>query len=124
MIEKRMGQLEQAAASYERAIELGERRYVVFEQLIGLLDKLNRSVDVERYVTRLESYVPLSQGLAEIAANQHLRQDRPELAVQIARKAAEIRPSDALTHLWLGRRKQPGGGEGSSGLQFDIIEAH
>jgi hypothetical protein len=30
---------------------------------------------------------------------------------------------DGSTHLWIGRRKQPGRGEGSSGLQFDTLEA-
>src|SRR5207247_8651890 len=30
MVEQRMGRLEQAAASYERAVQLGERRYVIF----------------------------------------------------------------------------------------------
>jgi hypothetical protein len=29
---------------------------------------------------------------------------------------------DGSTHLWIGRRKQPGRGEGSSGLRFDSVE--
>lgn len=103
MIEQRMGKLEQAAASYERAVQLGERSYDVFEQLIALLDKLNRSADAETYLGRMEGYMPHSQRLTEIAANQHLRHDRPEQALEIARKSVQARPEDALAHLWLGR---------------------
>ena len=60
-----------------------------------------------------------------------------ESALQAARRAAEEVPracaritrawqlarwTDGSTHLWIGRRKQPGRGEGSSGLRFDVIE--
>lgn len=40
---------------------------------------------------------------------------RVTLAYQYARWV------DGSTHLWVGRRKQPGRGEGSSGLRFDIV---
>jgi tetratricopeptide (TPR) repeat protein len=103
MIEQRMGKLEQAVVAYERAIQRGERRYSVFEQIITLLDQLNRPLDVERYLSRLEGFMPYSQPLTEIAARGELRQERPEQAIEIARNATQKRPDDALAHLWYGR---------------------
>ena len=48
---------------------------------------------------------------------------------EVAREGARVtrayqyaRWVDGSTHLWIGRRKQPGRGEGSSGLRFDIVE--
>ena len=102
-IEQRMERIEAAAAAYEQAVALGERRYAVFEQLIACLDKLNRVADVEKYLARLESYLPTSQRLTEIASNRQLDSDRPERAVEIARRAVEQRPTDLRAKLWLGR---------------------
>lgn len=43
--------------------------------------------------------------------------------VRITRTYQYARWSDGSTQLWVGRRKQPGRGEGSSGLQFDVLDA-
>jgi tetratricopeptide (TPR) repeat protein len=102
-IEQKMERLEAAVAAYEQAIALGERRYSVFEQLVSCLDRLNRPGDVEKYLARLESYLPASQRLTEIAAGRHLERDRPERAIEIARRAANERPQDLQAQLWLGR---------------------
>jgi tetratricopeptide (TPR) repeat protein len=103
MIEQRLGHKEQAVSAYEKAVQLGERRVVVFEQLIALLDALKRSAEVDRYLARLETDVPLSQRLAEIAMANQIRRDRPEQAVEIARLRAKQRPDDPLAQLWLSR---------------------
>jgi cellulose synthase operon protein C len=103
MVEQRLGRREQAVAAYERAVQLGERRVIVFEQLISLLDALKRSTDVDRYLARLESDLPLSQRLAEIAMANQIRRDRPEQAIEIARMRARQRPDDPLAQLWLSR---------------------
>jgi tetratricopeptide (TPR) repeat protein len=103
MIEQRLGRLEAAAQAYEQAIELGERRMLVFEQLIGLLDQLNRPVDCEKYLSRLAVQVPLSQRLTELAGMHQVRTERPEEAVAIARQRVDRQPGDALARIWLGR---------------------
>ncbi len=103
MIEHRMGQLDKAVMDYEAAVRLGERRTLVFEQLIALLDHLQRPADVERYLARLEADVPLSQRLAEMATVQELRHEQPERGLEIARKNAAQRPNDPQAHLWLAR---------------------
>jgi hypothetical protein len=46
----------------------------------------------------------------------------PREGARVTRSFQYARWSDGSTHLWIGRRKQPGRGEGSSGLRFDIVE--
>ena len=47
----------------------------------------------------------------------------PREGARVTRSFQYTRWIDGSTHLWIGRRKQPGRGEGSSGLQFDILTA-
>ncbi len=46
----------------------------------------------------------------------------PREGVRVTRHYQITRWHDGSTHLWIGRRKKVGTGEGSSGLQFDILE--
>jgi hypothetical protein len=46
----------------------------------------------------------------------------PRDGVNVTRSWQLARDPFGRTHLWLGRRKGPGRGEGSSGLRFDIVE--
>jgi hypothetical protein len=46
----------------------------------------------------------------------------PREGVRVTRAYQYARWIDGSTHLWVGRRKQPGRGEGSSGLRFDTLE--
>jgi hypothetical protein len=46
----------------------------------------------------------------------------PRSGARITRAWQLARWIDGSTHLWIGRRKQPGRGEGSSGLRFDVLE--
>jgi hypothetical protein len=46
----------------------------------------------------------------------------PREGVRVTRSYQLARWQDGSTHLWLGRRKEVGRGEGSSGLRFDTIE--
>jgi hypothetical protein len=45
----------------------------------------------------------------------------PREGARVSRTYQYARWIDGSTHLWIGRRKQPGRGEGSSGLQFDVV---
>lgn len=47
----------------------------------------------------------------------------PREGVRVTRTYQYARWIDGSTHLWIGRRKQPGRGEGSSGLRFDLAQA-
>jgi len=46
----------------------------------------------------------------------------PREGARVIRTYQYARWIDGTTHLWIGRRKGPGRGEGSSGLQFDVVE--
>jgi hypothetical protein len=46
----------------------------------------------------------------------------PRAGTRITRAYQYARWSDGTAHVWVGRRKQPGRGEGWSGLRFDVIE--
>ncbi|MCS6290499.1 MAG: hypothetical protein H8K10_16205 [Nitrospira sp.] len=47
----------------------------------------------------------------------------PREGARVTRTYQYARWIDGTTHLWIGRRKNPGRGEGSSGLQFDSIQS-
>jgi hypothetical protein len=46
----------------------------------------------------------------------------PRAGARVTRAYQYARWIDGTTHLWVGRRKQPGRGEGSSGLRFDVVK--
>lgn len=46
----------------------------------------------------------------------------PREGARVTRTYQYARWIDGTTHLWIGRRKSPGRGEGASGLQFDVAE--
>jgi hypothetical protein len=60
----------------------------------------------------LEPSVPLSLFEEEV----------PRAGARVTRAWQYARWSDGTTHLWIGRRKGPGRGEGWSGLRFDAVE--
>ena len=103
LVELRLGQQTEAAADLERAVNLGERRLLVYEQLIALLESQQRWSDAEQYLSRLAADLPKSQGLSEAAANYELHRNQPEEAVKIARQSLAQRPDDPRAHLWLAR---------------------
>ncbi|MEP6889863.1 MAG: hypothetical protein ABI955_04105 [Nitrospirota bacterium] len=47
----------------------------------------------------------------------------PREGVRVTRAYQYARWIDGSTYLWIGRRKQPGRGEGSSGLRFDVAQS-
>src|SRR3954469_12318225 len=48
--------------------------------------------------------------------------DVPHESVRVTRARRLARSPDGGTHLWASRRESVGGGEGSSGLRFDVVE--
>jgi len=47
----------------------------------------------------------------------------PREGIRVTRSYQLTRWHDGSTHLWIGRRKRVGSGEGSSGLRFDTLES-
>jgi tetratricopeptide (TPR) repeat protein len=94
---------EKAILAYERAIALGDQRLAVYERLISLLERNNRSADAEKYLSRLDSSVSLSQDLTVFESTLELRRNQLDEAVEVARNGVRQRPQDAAAHTWLGR---------------------
>jgi Flp pilus assembly protein TadD len=103
MVALQLGRVEDAVNEFERAIDLGDRRVVVYEQLISLLDRLGRTAEIENRLAELEAVLPSTQRLAELGSVKELQNERPDRAVAIAREGVVRRPKDPLAHLWLGR---------------------
>jgi len=47
----------------------------------------------------------------------------PREGIRVTRHYQFARWHDGTSHLWIGRRKGVGSGEGSSGLRFDTLES-
>jgi len=64
------------------------------------------------------------KGIILEPSHELLLQDEevPREGARVTRSYQYARWTDGSTHLWVGRRKQPGRGEGSSGLRFDVAE--
>jgi hypothetical protein len=56
------------------------------------------------------------------AALAIFEEEIPREGIRVSRHYQLARWQDGSTHLWIGRRKQVGSGEGSSGLKFDTLE--
>lgn len=103
LVDQRQGRFDAAIMAFEQAIELGEQRVAIYEQLISLLEKVNRSADAEKYLSRLKSHVPFSQDLTVFESSVEIRRNQPEQALEVAQRGVERRPNDPAAHLWLGR---------------------
>lgn len=70
--------------------------------------------------------LPLGMVLANFLKDAVLRlheEEIPREGIHIARSYQYARWVDGSMHLWIGRRKRPGRGEASSGLQFDVAKS-
>lgn len=58
-----------------------------------------------------------------LGTNQYriFEEEVPREGVRVSRIVARSRWTDGSTHVWIARRKEPGRGEGSSGLRFDLV---
>jgi hypothetical protein len=54
---------------------------------------------------------------------QIFEEEIPREGIRVMRHYQLTRWHDGSTHLWIGRRKKVGSGEGSSGLRFDVLES-
>lgn len=102
-VAQRRNDLEEAAAQYGHAVELGARQLPVFENLIAVLERLERYTEAQRYLQQLESQVPLNQNLTVLQGTVEMRLDQPERALAMARQAVEKRPNEIEARLWLAR---------------------
>lgn len=109
IIHQRQGATNEAIASYQQAISLGESRLFVFEQLLNLLAQANRTAEGEKYLARLKSpfasrsHIAGSQDLTVFESTVDLRKNQLTDAIEVARQGVDRRPDDANAHLWLAK---------------------
>jgi hypothetical protein len=62
--------------------------------------------------------------LGRLIVSGHILMDEevPREGARVTRNYEYARWTDGSSHLWVGRCKEPGRGEGSSGLRFDVLE--
>lgn len=73
--------------------------------------------------THPQSNVPLGRILESYDQQTLIREEEiPRAGARVTRAYRYSRWVDGSTHLWVGRRKRTGRGEGSSGLRWDIAE--
>lgn len=69
----------------------------------------------------LEQVTPAGQVLRLAEPRLVQEEEVPREGIRVRRAWQHARGADGATHVWLGRRKTPSGGEGSSGLVFDQV---
>jgi tetratricopeptide (TPR) repeat protein len=102
-IAQKRGQTERAIEAYRGAIQLGETRTFVREQLAVLLFTTGAIDELQEFLTELGDAVNRSQRLANIAISTRIRNGNSTDALQLARQQVERRPIDALSHVALGQ---------------------
>jgi hypothetical protein len=92
--------------------------------LQGTSIRLKRGVLPKREIDGIEGMLEPQGRVLEPGHDLLLHDEEvPREGARVTRSYQYARWIDGSTHLWIGRRKQPGRGEGSSGLQFDTLEA-
>src|SRR5262245_23731485 len=85
-------------------------------ELAGLLaDGPVRSATPARPIGRLLNPQPARPGAYRVR-----EEEVPRTGVRVLRLPYSSRWTNGATHLWWARRRSAGGGEGSSGLRFDV----
>jgi hypothetical protein len=106
------GQLE-----YQLASEVPDQWFPLFPVKVGQRSIALRVGDVP---ARPASAKPLSRTLGEVRPGQLIPEEEvPRAGTRVTRAWQYARWIDGSTWIWVGRRRGPGGGEGSSGLRFD-----
>jgi tetratricopeptide (TPR) repeat protein len=92
-----------AISAYERAIQLGDQRPDVLQQLIPLLYRQNRLSDAERYLSTINQDDVVDNRTTLLSVTSHLRGGRQAAAVEIAENLLRRSPTDPMAKVWLGQ---------------------
>jgi len=103
LLQERRGKFEQAIEAYQEAIRLGERRLVVYERLISLLNQSDRAAEADKYLSLLQDQIAAFETLSSLEMSVAARRGQLDRALEIARRGVERRPQDPMAHAWLGQ---------------------
>ncbi len=100
---QQLGQVEEAADAYRRAIQAGARNVTVFEGLISVLYAGNRWAEADQYLKQLQNVGFDSPNLEALSPRVLLQSGNFDQAIAAARSGAQLRPKDPLAQIWLGQ---------------------
>ena len=112
--------------AYRLATEVPENWVPLLPVKIGAELRLKRGkmlkADGSRRTFKAQGRIlnPKSPGLNGLSI---FEEEIPREGIRVTRNYQLARWHDGSTHLWIGRRKRIGRGEGSSGLRFDVLES-
>lgn len=92
-----------AVSSYERALQLGDQRPVVLQNLVPLLYQQNRLADAGRYLATLNQNGFIDNRTTLLSVTANLRDGRNEAAVNMAQAMARRNTTDPMAQVWLGQ---------------------
>jgi tetratricopeptide (TPR) repeat protein len=97
------GRPDQAIASYQKALALGEQGPEVVRRLVQLLFERRRFAEADQALRKLQAQGPLSGDLQRLAAEIALQSGDPERALKLASEAVPADANNVSDLLWLGR---------------------
>jgi tetratricopeptide (TPR) repeat protein len=100
-LEELEGRIDQAMASYLRAITLGERQPAVVLRVARWLADLQRFHEASTILRQLENQIGLPREYAQLAAEIAIHNEEFDRAVALARKAVPATSRDHRDLLWL-----------------------
>jgi len=100
MVAEQRGEIDRAIEAYETAIRLGERHLMPYERLVTLLMRQGRKEEADEYLAQLGDFVDVSSVLTN-ARFLSASQDKPQEAIELARRRVTQKPDDAQAHLML-----------------------
>jgi hypothetical protein len=105
---------------YQLASDVPDQWFPLFPVKVG---QRSIALRVGEVPARPASAKPLSRTLGEVGPGQLIPEEEvPRTGTRVTRAWQYARWIDGSTWIWIGRRRGPGGGEGSSGIRFDQIK--
>lgn len=94
------GDNRQALADYQLAADRGDRRPATLQQLTSLLYEAGNFEEAQRYLSQLAAEQVTNSELDSMAIDIAVKQDRPAIALDLARQGVERFPDDPVRHLY------------------------
>ena len=103
VLARKKNQLDEAIASYQQAIRLGNHSIGLSEELIDLLVEQRRFTEADREFQRVRQAVARSSRLSTVAIPIFVRRGEPEEALRLAEDWVKREPQDAASSMRLGQ---------------------
>lgn len=102
VIAERKGEVSSAIRAFREAIQRGDRRVAVYEQLILMLYQAQRVEEADRYLAMLRDQSFQSPTLEALEVSVATRRGELDRAVRAAHRMAQSKPKDPLAQVALG----------------------